>query len=156
MVLAQKSGIAAAQTDHFDLSPGTKGQPPLFPRKGGGLIRAPDLVLMNVPLGLVIGVEVETRTVMTHYPGATVVEVAKLRDDIEIDLVAVHYARTEIGEDLDQAASWRQRDVQELLAELDCGTIGFVLSRDGTKLALLYPFDLEPIDKLFQRVRDGK
>jgi hypothetical protein len=149
MGLAQREGIFAATTEHFDLTPGVEGRAPLVLNRHGVMVPAPDLVLINLAQQMVVGVEVETRTLARCYPGATFADMAKLATNMEIDLGGAAYVRTVKGSDYDASASWRQRDIPELLRALAAGELHHF--REG--LLILHPADLRRLDELWARMR---
>lgn len=154
MGLAMDHGVLAATTDHYDRTPATAGRVPMAPRKGGGKVQAPDVVLINLTYGMVVGVEVEARGKLDHYPGATFVEVAKLNEHVEVELTGVHYARVRKEEDFDVASSWGQRAIRALQEALQRGEIDFVPS-GRARLLLLREKDLAPLEDLMKLLRDG-
>lgn len=149
--LAQREGIMAATSDHFDLTPGVADRAPLVLNRHGVMVAAPDLVLVGgtAEALVAIGVEVETRTIARCYPGATFADVGKLAAHVEIDLTASVYARTIKGQDYDVSASWRQRDIAELLQALEAGELNHF--REG--LLILHSSDLRRIDELWARMK---
>ena len=155
MGLASAQGILASTTEHFDLTPGVFGKAPLVRAKDGGRVPAPDVLLFNPPQGMVIGVEVEARTLAHSYPGCTFCDFAKLESGVLVDLVAIHYARALQGKDYDAAASWGQRDMEELLQSIWSGRISRIRLSDGSTLLVLEPGDLYPLQQLFDRVSGG-
>ncbi len=152
MGLAMREGFLAATTDHFDLTLGVAGQPPLAPRGDGGRIRAPDVIVLGTVPGVVFAVEVETRKRLDRYPDATPCEIAKLRDNLEVQVTAAVYARSLKGSSYDAESEWRQRDIAELLSAFDEGRIDFVPSK-GSQLLLLRDSDLHDLAQLWHRLR---
>jgi hypothetical protein len=150
--IAMRQGFLVATTDHYDLTPGVAGRAPLAPTRDGSQIPAPDIILFGTIPGSVFGVEVETRTFMRNFPDATPVEVAKLRDNLEIELTAAVYARTIQGDNYDAAVSWRQRDIAALLRAYKEGRVDFVNSKKGLLLVLANR-DLNDLDQLWRRLR---
>jgi len=153
MGLAMGQGFLAATTDHFDLTDAVAGRAPLAPRQGGGFVPAPDVLLLGSLPGVVIGVEVETRPFAKHYPGCTFAEVAKLRDNLLVDVVGSVYARHLQGSDVDCDTSWRQHDIQNLMDLHAIGLIDFITSKTGETLFLLHDNDLDRLDALWRRLK---
>jgi hypothetical protein len=152
MGLATRDQVMVATTDHFDLTPAVANQPPLVPSRGGGMVPAPDVLLINPTLGMVVGVEIEARSIAQHYPGATFAAVGKLAPHIEIDLSSSVYARAVKGQDFDAASSWGQRDIADLLRELAAGRLKCVETRRGL-LLILKQHDFHDLDQLWRQVR---
>lgn len=153
MGLAERSGFLAATTDHGDLTPAVAGQAPLCPSAGGRKVPAPDLVLFGELPGVVIGVEVETRPFSRHYPNRSFVDVAKLRNNVEIQLFATTYARHTKDTCFDLEDSWRQKDIRTLIELHEMQFIDFVTSRTGETLLLLGDQDLDRLDALWRKLR---
>lgn len=153
MGIAMREGFLALTSDHFDLTPGVAGQSPLAPRRDGGQVRAPDIVLLGALPGTVFGVEVETRTLATHYPGSTFAEVAKLRDNLEIELTGSVYARAIKGSDYDASAAWRQGDIERILRLYQQGRLEFISRQGGGHLLVLHERHLDNLDALWLRLR---
>jgi hypothetical protein len=155
MGLARNQGILATTTKHSDLTPGVAGKPPLIRSKTGGVVPAPDLLLLNPPHGAVIGVEVETRSLATRYPGSTFLEYAKLKSGILVELTAIHYARALKGEDYDLSSAWRQRDMHELFQAARTGMIDQITLSSGGTLLVLDATALRDLQELFDRILRG-
>jgi hypothetical protein len=155
MGLATREGFLSATTDHFDLTPAVANQAPLMPNRHGAMIAAPDLILLNLALELVINVEVETRSFAKHYPGRTFADVAKLAPHCEVQTAGSVYARTIKGSDYDQPASWGQRDIDDLLAAFRAGKINHAQTTNAV-LMILKQSDLWTLDQLWQRMRGGR
>lgn len=152
MGLAMREGFLSATTDHFDLTPGVEGRSPLAPGRDGIPVPAPDVILLGSAPGIVIGVEVEARSLLNAYPRATQCDVAKLRDNLYIDTVSATYARAIKGSDYDASSSWRQRDIADLLISYEQKIIDFTISR-GAQLLTLYPENLHELHELWARLR---
>jgi hypothetical protein len=155
MGLAWGQGILASTTEHFDLTPGVSGKAPLTKAKDDLKVPAPDVLLFNPPNGAVIGVEVETRSLATRYPGSTFLEYAKLKSGVLVDLTAIHYARALKGEDYDLSSAWRQRDMHELFQAARTGMIDQITLSSGGTLLVLDATALRDLQELFDRVLRG-
>jgi hypothetical protein len=153
--LAQRQGFLSATTDYYDETAGVAGRAPLVPNKHGAMTAAPDVVLVNLALQLIVGVEIETRNTAKHYPGCTFADVAKLAPHVEVQTAFSVYARTLRGSDYDQAASWGQRDIEDLISEFRAGKINHAQTTRGV-LMILRQRDLWALDQLWQRMRGGR
>jgi hypothetical protein len=154
MGLAQRQGFLAASTDHYDETRAVADRVPLVLNRHGVMVAAPDMVILNLALQMVLAVEVETRSFTRHYPDACFADVAKLAPHVEVDLVSTVYARTIKGTDYDQAASWGQRDIADLLQAFQAGKLKHVETVRGL-LLILKQRDLWELDQLWNRLRGG-
>lgn len=153
MGLATRHGFLALTSDHQDLTPGVSGQAPLCPSAGGRKVPAPDVVLFGELPGVVIGVEVETRSFSRHYPDHSFVDVAKLKNNVEIQLFSTTYARHTKDTCFDLEDSWRQKDIRTLIELHEMQFIDFVTSQTGETLLLLGDQDLDRLDALWRKLR---